>query len=321
MSAVKRSVKKSYVLSEFDINKLYPEKPGIRNSKIIVCIGKRGTGKSLFILDVLQRLRDIPVATVISKTEPYSRTFEPHIPAQFLHDEYDDNLLHEFWTAQKKKKRKQARDPNFRTFDTRGILVLDDCLTNMKEWLKNKDVSDIFYNGRHTDTTFIFSMQYAMGIHPTFRSNVDYIVLYKEIKYDNLKRLYNYYAGYFHHFRDFCDVFKQCTEDFGCMVIDGKGSTIEDSIFWYRVDKRIEKMEFKCCDPKYWANNQAILRRRYEDEADDDAQDEDYAIKVRKIGTNGNRRQQDTRDSQIRNLSSIRRLAINDTHDMNDRRR
>jgi|LauGreDrversion4_2_1035121.scaffolds.fasta_scaffold67209_2 hypothetical protein len=51
-------------------------------------IGKRGTGKSSLVKDLLYYHSSIPIASVISATEHANRFYGDFVPGIFIHDEY-----------------------------------------------------------------------------------------------------------------------------------------------------------------------------------------------------------------------------------------
>ena len=55
-------------LKKFDITK-------INNDKVIVLIGKRGTGKSFLVKDLLYYHTDVPIGTVVSGTESANKFY------------------------------------------------------------------------------------------------------------------------------------------------------------------------------------------------------------------------------------------------------
>ena len=61
-------------------------------------------------------------------------------------------------------------------------------------------------------------MQYALGIPPNLRTNIDYIFILRENIVQNRKRLYDSYAGMFPSFDIFCQVMDQCTENDECLT-------------------------------------------------------------------------------------------------------
>ena len=52
----------------------------IRDDKVIVFIGKRETGKSFLVKDLLYHKRDMPIGTVISGTEGANAFYSNMIP-------------------------------------------------------------------------------------------------------------------------------------------------------------------------------------------------------------------------------------------------
>ena len=81
-------------------------------------------------------------------------------------------------------------------------------------------------------------MQYALGITPNLRTNIDFIFILRENYVSNRKRLYEHYAGMFPTFEMFSQVMDQCTENYECLVINNsaKSNKLEDQVFWYKAD-------------------------------------------------------------------------------------
>ena len=73
-------------LKKFDIT-------SISSDKVVVLIGKRETGKSYLVKDILYHNRDIPVGTVISGTEGANLFYSTIVPSLFIHDEYTPELI------------------------------------------------------------------------------------------------------------------------------------------------------------------------------------------------------------------------------------
>mgnify|MGYP000014431427 CR=1 FL=1 len=73
-------------LKKFDPNK-------IKNDSVVVFIGKRNTGKSYCMKDILSYNRDIPVGVVVSPTEKANGYFEKFIPKMLIYDELDEKLV------------------------------------------------------------------------------------------------------------------------------------------------------------------------------------------------------------------------------------
>jgi len=114
-------------------------------------------------------------------------------------------------------------------------------------WLKDPNILELFFNGRHHHISFILTMQYAVGIPPEMRSNFDYIFLLAEDIISNRKRLYEHYAGMFPSFDVFQQVFTEVTENYGIMVINNRihSKNITDKVYWYKA-KEVPKFKVGC---------------------------------------------------------------------------
>ena len=214
-------------LRKFDIN-------DIKDDKVVVLIGKRETGKSFLCKDILYHHSTIPVGQVISGTEAANQFYSKMIPPLFIHEEYQAPIIQNIL---KRQKLMIEKCKTCQTTDPRAFLILDDCLYD-NTWTKDKNVRSLFMNGRHFKILFIITMQYALGIPPNLRTNIDYIFILRENYVSNRKRLYEHYAGMFPNFEMFCQVMDQCTENFECLVIhnNAKSNKLADQVFWYKAE-------------------------------------------------------------------------------------
>lgn len=218
----------------------------IPDDKVVVLIGKRETGKSFLVKDLLYYHRDIPIGCIISGTEGANKFYSKMFPSSLIHGEFSDAIVKNYLNHQKQA----VLDTNKQGKDIRSFLILDDCLYD-SSWTRNKDVRALFMNGRHYKTMFIITMQYALGIPPNLRTNIDYVFILRENFISNRKRIYEQYAGMFPSFDVFCQVMDQCTEDFNCLVINNnaKSNKLEDQVFWYKADTH---QDFRLCNKDVW---------------------------------------------------------------------
>ena len=216
-------------LKKFDMS-------SIKSDKVVLFIGKRETGKSFLVRDLLWHNRDLPVGTVISGTEGANQFYSKMIPSIFIHDEYTPEIINNFVKRQGRLIKKQVGGaPEYQNIDPRAFLILDDCLYD-NTWVKDKNVRSLFMNGRHFKAFFIITSQYSLGIPPNLRTNVDYVFVLRETIHSNRRRLYEQYCGMFPTYEFFCTVMDQCTENFECLVIDNnsKSSKLEQQAYWYK---------------------------------------------------------------------------------------
>ena len=221
-------------LKKFDIT-------SIADDKVVVLIGKRDTGKSILVSDLLYYHKDIPIGTVISPTENANEFYCKMVPDVFIHDDITTELFANVLKRQKlivKKKRKELKNIGKSKIDPRTFLILDDCLADNKSWINDPTIRALFYNGRHYKVLFIITCQYPLGLPPNFRTNIDYVFILRENLVANRKRIYDNYAGMFPSYEIFSQVMNQCTENYECLVIhnNAKSNKIEDQVFWYKAE-------------------------------------------------------------------------------------
>ena len=244
----------------------------IDDDKVIVLIGKRDTGKSFLVKDLLYHHQEIPIGTVISGTEAANSFYGSIFPSLFIHGEFNQLIIANFLKRQKlvvnqmNKEKSQNGDTKI---DPRGVLILDDCLYD-KSWVRDVNVRSLFMNGRHYQIMFIITMQYALGIPPNLRTNIDYVFILRENYVSNRKRLYEHYAGMFPSLEIFSQVMDQCTENYECLVINNnaKSNKIEDQVFWYKAEAH---NDFNMGAPEFWQHHSENFNDDYDD-IDDNAQ-------------------------------------------------
>ena len=153
-------------IKKFDMNQ-------IKDDKVVVLIGKRETGKSFLCKDLLHQHKDIPCGQVISATEAANGYYGKMVPPIFIHDEYKPEIIANVLKRQRMMIDKINANV---TVDPRLFLLLDDCIYD-QSWVKDVVVRSLFMNGRHFKILFIITMQYALGIPPNLRTNVDYVFI------------------------------------------------------------------------------------------------------------------------------------------------
>jgi hypothetical protein len=243
----------------------------IKKGSIIVFIAKRNTGKSFLVKDCLYYKRDIPIGTVISATESCNRFYGGDLmPSLFIHDEYRPEIVANLVKRQEvvtKKYEHQMQLYGKSNIDPHAFLVLDDMMFDANVWLKDINIKKIFMNGRHFKLTFLLTMQYALGLTTSMRSQCDYIFLGKENIYSNRKRLYEHYAGMFPTLEIFCQVLNQCTENYEFLVIDNtsRSSDISSQVYWYKADTH---PPFRIGAPEFWQYHNTNYTEQGDEEDD-----------------------------------------------------
>lgn len=254
-------------LKRFDMKSI-SFKPNESKGPVIVLIGRRDTGKSFLVRDLLYYHQDIPIGTVISGTEEGNGFYGKLVPKLFIHNEYNTAIIENILKRQRgvlKQIKKEMEQFKRSTIDPRTFVILDDCLYD-NTWARDKMMRLLFMNGRHWKVMLLITMQYPLGIPPTLRTNIDYVFILREPYIANRKRIYENYAGMFPTLESFCQVMDQCTENYECLVINNnaKSNKLQDQVFWYKADAH---NDFRLGSKEFWELSKQI---------NDDEEEEQY---------------------------------------------
>jgi len=219
-----------FMINEFKFDYLV-ENPAI------VMIAKRGSGKSWVCKAILKYFEKVPVGIIICKSDRVDPFFSKFFPDSYIYYDYKSEIIDKLIKRQElivekyKEKKKQGKK-----IDPRALIVMDDCLASKGTWMRDQPISELLFNGRHFHIMYILTMQYPLGITPELRCNFDYIFLLADDTFSNIKRMHEHYAGMFPTLDAFRQVFLQLTQDFGCMVINNRGSrkSIFEKIYHYK---------------------------------------------------------------------------------------
>ncbi len=259
-------------LKKFDMRKISFD-PNSASGPVIVLIGRRDTGKSFLVRDLLYYHQDIPIGTVISGTEAGNGFYGKLVPKLFIHDEYNSAIIENILKRQRivlKQIKKETAAYGKSNIDARAFVILDDCLYD-NSWSREKVMRLLFMNGRHWKIMLVITMQYPLGVPPNLRTNIDYTFILREPYLTNRKRIYENYAGMFTTFESFCQVMDQCTENYECLVIsnNAKSNKLSEQIFWYKASAH---NEFRLGSKEFWEMSKDLNS--------DDEDGEDYDPKV-----------------------------------------
>ena len=221
----------------------------VPKESIIVLLGKRNTGKSVLVKDILYHKRDIPIGTVISHTDHLTHFYDKFIPGMFIHKKYNPEILVKVFERQQKAIDKCWKKPN-------AFLLFDDCLSDSSKWSKDESIKEIFFNGRHFKILYILTMQSPMGLPPAMRTNIDYTFILKNNNQSDREKIYKNYAGMFPSMAYFERVLDACTSNYSTLVIDNTSQSNElcDQVFYYKAELH-DDPGFRLCSPEIWDTN------------------------------------------------------------------
>ena len=273
-------------VSSMDLGLKKFEMRKIPQDAVCVFIGRRRTGKSTLVKDLLFNHQDMPLGTVISGTEESNSFYSKMIPPLFIHGEYNSLILANFVKRQKmimaKIMAEQAAGQMKSRYDPRAMLILDDCMYD-DSWTHDKNIRYLFMNGRWLKVFFLITMQYPLGIQPALRTNVDFVFILREPYMSNRKRIFDNYGSAFPSFEFFCQIMDQCTQNYECIVVDNtsQSNKLEDIVFWYKADIH---GDFRIGAPESWAHSDSKRKEQTNEyDARTAARLKGPAVQVRKI--------------------------------------
>lgn len=215
----------------------------MKESRIIFMIGKRGSGKSFLMRQLLYHMPRPDFVLAMAPTDSTLSEFRKFLPECCIFDHYNQEKVEQTISVQKELiARNKVR---------RVLIILDDCLYK-KGILESTAMRTIAYNGRHLHIGLICAAQYLVDVKPEFRTNIDYCFALKESTINNRIKLHKMLFGQFHKFDEFDRVMKACTENFSALVTDATQPSTEttSTIFWYKASPDLP--DYKLCRSVYW---------------------------------------------------------------------
>ena len=87
-------------LKKFDMKHI-SFKPNESKGPVVVLIGRRDTGKSFLVKDLLFYHQDIPIGSVVAGTEEGNGFYGKMVPKLFIHNEYNKAIIENILKRQK----------------------------------------------------------------------------------------------------------------------------------------------------------------------------------------------------------------------------
>lgn len=232
----------TYKLRKFEMKSMQAD-------KTVLLLGKRNTGKSTLLEDILYYLKDaFDIGFGMTLTQDTARSFRKYMPDTLIYNNgVDQDRLTEIVNMLRKISETDETGENKITV----YGVLDD-IASQKGVFNSETMRDIFMNGRHYHMFFVVLMQYVMDMGPSIRSQIDYLFVLRNTSVEDRKKIWKNFFGMFSSFEEFCEVFDACTDEYDCIVLDNtvRSNRVEDVVFWYRAKPKHPK--FTLCNRTTW---------------------------------------------------------------------
>jgi len=222
----------------------------ITAGKILFLLGRRASGKSHLMKELLFYMSKPDLVIAMSPTRDSLDTFETFLPKACIFDRFSQQVVDTVVSVQ----RELIKNNKKRTV----LLILDDCIYQ-KGVLKSESMRYILWNGRHDHISLLCIVQYMMEVDCGLRGNIDYVFAMRELAKNNREKLYKHYFNQFDKFEIFDKVMTACTENYKCIVLDTTVKSAEaiDNIKWYKA--AADTPSFKLCKKVYWQMSQRCL--------------------------------------------------------------
>mgnify|MGYP003339041376 CR=1 FL=1 len=242
-------------IRQFDMNLLTP-------NRTIVTIGKRGSGKSVLIRDILYHYRYIPEVVLFSATEESNSGFSDIIPSVFIYNDFSEKVLQKIIDRQRELATRLSKEEMKRHAI---LIVLDDMAYS--NFLRGKAIKQLFFNGRHSHITCIISLQYSLDIPASLRGNIDILFTFKDVMKKSRDRLYQYYFGMFSSLKTFEKALDACTHNYSSMVLNNcsPSTEISETVFFYKATIR-QDHTFRCGSERIWKMDKLWRKRNKEND-------------------------------------------------------
>lgn len=193
----------------------------------IALIGKRGSGKSTLIKDLIYNMNyKLENIYAISVGEEYDKFYGNFLNKQNIHCKYDDSIISDLMEQQ------EERLTNSKETAESILLILDDCLH--KKIMQNTSFKDLIYNGRNYKIGIIMTMQYPLMMTVDIKCNIDYIFATTSSHDSDIKKIYDYWNRTIPLFDTFKTIYDNVTQNYNNMVINYTAYNDMPRIFRYK---------------------------------------------------------------------------------------
>ena len=234
-------------LQWYDITQVKPD-------ATIVCVGKRRTGKSFFLRDMMFNMSgQFPGGLVISQTDKLNGFWRQYIPQRFIHPKYNPAVLHHLFRRQQAimqhNKSPDVLAGKEEPVDPRFFVLLDDVISDAR-LRYDESLNELFTAGRHYKIMTLITTQYAKGINPVLRSNTDLAVIFKCSQAMQREALAKEWGDIISQ-RAFYYLLDKYTQDNHCLVIDSSNNSTNplEVLYVYKAD---EPPPFRIGSKEYW---------------------------------------------------------------------
>lgn len=204
----------------------------IKKGATILLVAKRRSGKSICVKQLMYHFdkhEGIKTGIVCSHSEDIDPFYQHFFPSLFI---YHDCLkgISKVIARQRKLllENEERKKKGLPEKDSRILVVLDDVIDDIASTKNSQVFSDLMFNGRHYNITFIIAVQFAKALPPATRANFDYVFIFANDIGAEIKKMYEAFAGFFPTESIFRQALQHFTKNYHIMVLDLSGGATGD---------------------------------------------------------------------------------------------
>jgi len=151
-------------------------------------------------------------------------------------------------------------------------LLLDDTGFDQRMW-NDATLKEMLMNGRQYNLDIYCCLQYMKSVTASMRGQFDYIYIFKERAPENLRKVYDVFAGgFFDSKLVFETVFRSCTLDRRAFVIknadvDENEGAFDGGVFFYKAKAKHREFSIGC--EAMWRYHYRFYNQHYESDEED----------------------------------------------------
>lgn len=239
----------------------------IEDGEMVLSIGRKRTGKTTGLLDIMYEKRDVPEAILFCGTADTNPFYSEVIPDAMIYPAYDPEVLESVIARQEKinhERKKHGKEPK------RIAVYIDDCGWDTK-FCNDRQLKRSLMNNRwYQFSPLVVALQFSLGFQPALRDQFDWFVLHRSNTKSNIERLHEHFGGVCGSIEEFKLLFKLATEKPGGALVIRNSSTSSklcDNVFFWQTKRRNwheepKQKRWRVGAKKFWRFN----ARHYDEE-------------------------------------------------------
>jgi len=267
------NLEKDYYVHNYNLD-------NIKNG-IVFIIGRRCSGRTTLVKDILIQKRGYPIGRIFTMTEWDQNYYSEFCDKTNITIRYNSYLLKEVIDKQKKNNK-----------DMR-IIIFDDVLSFKCDWVEDEDMAELLNKSKELNILAIFCFQFSFN-HQKLVESVDQVFMLEEDFSHHKERLYKYYASdIYKDYKDFNRLLQRVNKDdkYNTVVIDKKAyanpTNVNEVVFKYKAidvklkayKKRYETRIYDSDSTESVKSDESIIRYKDDSSGSDESSDSDVSSK------------------------------------------